>query len=116
MKIIANAAESECGTGTIVNVVDLDGTVVATYCLIIFGDVTGDGASTGDDASEIELHDGWVYPNDEGRLPDYLDFAGDVTGDHTATGDDASEIELHDGWVYPNDTGRLSQAEIIALF
>jgi hypothetical protein len=59
LEIIANEAGSEAGTGTIVNVLDLDGNVVETYVLVIFGDVNGDGAVDISDSFDIELHDNW---------------------------------------------------------
>ena len=135
MQIIANEAGSECGTGTLVNVLDIDGNVVATYVLIIFGDVTGDGEATPDDASFIEDHDGWMYGVDadtgedllglEGRMYAYAAFAGDVTGDGEATPDDSSFIEDHDGWMFGIDPdtgddtlgfgGRITQEYVISL-
>ena len=64
LEILANDAGSEAGTGTIVNVLDTNGDVVETYCLIIFGDLNGDGVIDVYDAADIELHDAWGYPSE----------------------------------------------------
>lgn len=114
MEIIANEAGSECGTGTMVNVLDLDGNVVETYVLIIFGDVDGDGEATGFDASAMELHDAYMLNDDTGRFLTYQAFAGDVDGDFESTGFDASSVELHDSYMLNEDTGRLVISDIIA--
>lgn len=99
------------GTGSMVQVLDLDGNVVAEYVLIIFGDVTGDGQITTDDSGAVELHDAYVYgynfdtwepdanyPN--GRMLPYQIFAADLNGDTEATTDDSGAIELHDAYVF----------------
>lgn len=115
LQIVANEAGSEAGTGTLVNVLDLDGNVVETYCLIIFGDVDGSGAVDGLDAYSISLHDMWAY-GDEGQMvnPEML-FAGDVDASSSVDGLDSYSIELHDMWGY-GDEGRMFQADIIASF
>ena len=114
MEIVANEAGNECATGTMVNVLDLDGNVVASYILIIFGDVDGDGEATGFDASAMELHDAYMLNDDTGRFLAYQEFAGDVDGDFEATGFDASAVELHDSFMLNEDTGRLIISDIIA--
>ena len=138
MEVIPTDSSSEDmpGTGTIVNVLDLDGNVVETYVLIIFGDVNGDGEATPVDASDIELHDGGMYGVDPDTGDDLLGlggclsveatFAGDVDGDEEATPVDASDIELHDGGMYGLDPdtgddnlglgGRITQEYVISLF
>lgn len=114
MEIIPSDAGSECGTGTMVNVLDLNGDVVASYVLIIFGDVDGDGEATGFDASAMELHDAYMLNDDTGRFLTYQAFAGDVDGDFESTGFDASSVELHDSYMLNDDTGRLVISDIIA--
>ncbi len=113
MEIIANSLDSECGTGTMVNVLDLDGNVVASYVLIIFGDVNGDGVADAIDASEIELHDSYMLNDTTGRLLAYQEFAGDVNGDYAADAIDASEVELHDSYLLNDETGRINISGII---
>ncbi len=114
MEIIPNEAGSECGTGTMVNVLDNDGNVVETYVLIIFGDVDGDGEVTVFDASAMELHDAYMLNEDTGRFLTYQAFAGDVDGDFESTVFDASAVELHDSYMLNEDTGRLVISDIIA--
>lgn len=120
MNIVANDYGSESGTGTMVQVLDLDGNVVAEYVLIVFGDVDGDGEITVLDASEVELHAGWAYPDSYGMgrfEKAYTAFAACVDGCGDASTLDASEIELTAGWAYPDADGNgyLSQATIISL-
>ena len=120
LEIIATEAGSEAGTGTIVNVLDLDGNVVETYVLVIFGDVNGDGMIDAVDAGDIELHDGWAYEmSSNGMRMEYAYqvFAGDVCVDESLDAVDAGDIELHDGYAYENgsDGMRMYQADIIAM-
>jgi hypothetical protein len=115
IEIVANDAGSEAGTGTMVNVVDLNGTVVASYVLIVFGDVNGDGAADALDAGDIELHDSYALNDVTGRLLAYQEFAGDVNGDSAADALDAGDIELHDAYALNDDTGRLIISDIIAM-
>lgn len=112
MEIVASSEGSETATGTMVNVVDLDGNIVATYVVIVFGDVNGDGFADGTDGSNIEQHDAWGL-GEYGRLYSYQEFAGDVNVDGAADGTDASNIEQHDAWGL-GDTGRIDVAGIIA--
>lgn len=112
MQIVATEAGSEAGTGTIVNVVDNGSNVVATYVVIVFGDVNGDGFADGTDGSNLEQHDAWSL-GDYGRLYSYQEFAGDVNVDGGADGTDASNIEQHDAWGL-GDLGRIDIAGIIA--
>ena len=119
LEIIANAAGSEAGTGTIVNVLDLDGNVVETYVLIIFGDIDGDGAITVLDAIDGELHDAYMYENgaDGMRIcATEIIFAGDVDVDGDITVLDTIDIELHDAYMYEmgSDGMRMYQADVIA--
>lgn len=115
MNIVANEAGSECGTGTMVQVLDLNGEVVAEYVLIIFGDVDGDGEVTGFDASAMELHEAYMLNDDTGRFLTYQAFAGDVDCDGDATGFDASAAELHEAFMLNDDTGRIIISDIIAM-
>ena len=106
MNVIANDQGCDYTTGAMVQVLDLDGNVVAEYVVIVFGDVNGDCAIDPTDASIIELHDGW-----EERVPTYQEFAGDVNADFATDPTDASVIELHDGW-----EERMDLATILAGF
>ncbi len=120
LEIIATEAGSEAGTGTIVNVLDLDGNVVESYVLVIFGDVNGDGFVDAADSYDIELHDVWSYDmSSNGMRMEYAYqvFAADVCIDEAVDASDSYDIELHDVWSYENgsDGMRMYQADIIAL-
>ena len=119
LEIVPNEAGSDCGTGTIVNVLDLDGNVVETYCLIIFGDVNGDGAVDISDSFDIELHDNWAYeagPDGMRMGLAYQVFAGDIVVDGSLDISDSFDIELHDNWAYEmgSDGMRMYQADVMA--
>ena len=109
------------GTGAMVYLEDLDGNVVATYVLIIFGDVTGDGESDGTDMSFIDYHAAWMLENgtEACRLLPHFAFAGDVNVDGEADGTDMSLIDYHAAWMLEadgisNEDLRLDIACIIA--
>jgi hypothetical protein len=112
MVIEATVEGSESATGTMVYVNDLDGNTVATYVVIVFGDVNGDGFADGTDASYIEEHDAWVF-GEWGRLYSFQEVAADIFIDGGADGTDASYIEEHDAWVL-GESGRIDVAGIIA--
>ena len=119
LEIVPNEAGSDCGTGTIVNVLDTDGNVVETYVLVIFGDVNGDGTVDTGDSVDIELHDAWSY---EAGLDGmrfgyaYQAFAGDINCDGAVDTGDSVDIELHDAWSYEagSDGMRMYQADVMA--
>lgn len=120
LNVEANAYGSTEGTGAMVQVLDAAGEVVAEYVLVVFGDVDGDGAVTTLDASEVELHAGYAYPDSYGMgrfETAYTAFAACVDGCGDASTLDASEIELSAGYAYPDAEGNgyLSQAAIISL-
>ena len=119
LEIVANAAGSEAGTGTIVNVLDTNGDAVETYVLVIFGDVNGDGMVDAVDSGDIELHDGWAYEMSSNGMRfeyAYQAFAADVNCDAMADAVDSGDIELHDGYAYEmgSDGMRMYQADVIA--
>ncbi|MBR0536261.1 MAG: hypothetical protein IIX14_07795 [Clostridia bacterium] len=102
----------EASTGTMVNVLDLEGNVVATYVAIIFGDVNCDGIADGYDSGYIDEHDAWML-GDWGRLFSYQEFAGDVDVSGFCDGYDSGYIGEHDAWML-GDLGRIDVAGIIA--
>lgn len=119
MSIVANEAGSEAGTGTIVEVYDNSDNLVASYVLVIFGDVNGDGMVDVVDAGDIELHDGWMYEASSNGMRfelAYQSFAADVNCDLSTDVVDAGDVELHDGWMYENGTDgmRMYQADVMA--
>lgn len=116
MEIVANAAGSECGTGTIVKVLDTAGETVATYVLVLFGDVNGDGTIDLFDSTLIDMHDGYIYENEDGRIVSpVLLFAADLDLDADVTLFDSTLIDMHDGYMYESEDGRLHQSAIIGL-
>ena len=120
IEIVPNAAGSECGTGTLVNVLDLGGNVVETYCLIIFGDINGDGMVTVDDSIDGEMHDLYMYEAgaDGMRIcSTEVIFAGDINFDGDITADDTIIIEMHDNYMYEegSDGMRMYQADVMSL-
>ena len=119
MSIVANEAGSEAGTGTVVEVYDNSDNLVASYVLVIFGDVNGDGMVDAVDAGDIELHDGWAYEMSSNGMRfeyAYQAFAADVNCDFMADAVDAGDIELHDGYAYEmgSDGMRMYQADVMA--
>ena len=108
------------GTGTVVNVVDLEGTIVDSYCLINFGDVTGDGIINVEDSINVELSDGMMYEDGADGMcicaPELI-FAGDVTADGILNVEDSINIELSDGMMYEDgaDGMCIYQSDIMAL-
>lgn len=80
-------AASENGTGATVTLKDSKGTDVATYTLIIFGDVNGDGVADGTDS-------GLIMQKVAGTttLDDVQSFAGDVNADSNPDGTDSGLI------------------------
>ncbi len=115
LDITPSGSGGEYGTGTVVEVKKTsDDTTVATYVLVIFGDIDGDGAITGADAGYAELHDAWAFGDDLRIGNPALIFAGDLDCDGDITGADAGYMELHDAWAY-GDNLRLYQADIISM-
>lgn len=133
MEIVPSALASESGTGTMVNVKNTDGIVVETYCLIVFGDVNGDGAADGIDTGIMEAHDAYVYGIDletgedtlglYGRMNPYQEFAADQDISGACDGVDAGTFEQHDAYVFGIDLetgedtlgygGRMPQSYVI---
>ena len=79
-----SAAGSTSGTGAVATVKDTNGNTVAVYTLVIFGDVTGDGAC--DSADAVAVKQTSVYTNE---FVGAEFFAGDVTGDAAIDSADA---------------------------
>ena len=115
MKIVANEAGFENGTGAKVNVLDLSGNVVATYVLIIFGDVNGDASADSLDIGDIDLHENFALNDDTGRLDPHCAFAGDVNGDCSADSLDIGDIDLHENYGLNDGTGRIDIAGLISI-
>ena len=76
-------------TGAVLTVKDGSGNAVATYTIIIFGDVNGDGAVTAADASTVQLASLGASITGDANV-----FAADVNGDGSVTAADASTVQL----------------------
>lgn len=101
------------GTGATVQLIDADGTtVLATYAVIIFGDVNGDGLINATDMSAILAHTGGTSVLATGTLAYYAASGADgsprqiniVAGDRTA-------VSKHS-----NGQARLAQATIATKY
>ncbi len=76
------------GTGTIVEVLDEEGTVVDTYSLVIFGDVNGDGFVDAQDSIFI-----WMIIMSGDTSVNALNLAADVNRDGVINQDDIDLVE-----------------------
>ena len=82
------------GNGAAVKIVADDGTVKDVYCLLVMGDITGDGVVDTTDGSYIYQYEAtqfeWEY------FPEQVQywFASDVNNDATVDSNDAAQIAL----------------------
>ncbi len=88
-KMVANEGGYTTGTGATLVVKDLDGNEVASYTLIIFGDVNGDGAVTATDSATVEV----ASLGAEMETAVYV-YAADVNGDGAVTATDSATVEV----------------------
>lgn len=93
----ANAKGNKNGTGATIKLFESSSSSspVATYTLVIFGDVNGDGFAKGDDASIIASSANFVTA----ALTGVEAFAADLSGDGFAKGDDASILSSFANYV-----------------
>lgn len=105
----SNDAEGYESTGTLIEVLDVDGTtVLETYYFVYFGDINGDGYVDNNDVTTCSS-----YALDESSLETiYEIIAGDVNGDTYTDNSDGTAI----GTSVLNDSGYVSQEEIAVLF
>lgn len=91
IEMVANAAGSKNGTGATLNLYSdsSKGTLVKSYTLVIFGDVTGDGAINLQDAGDVQKSANFVTDPLEGAIA----FAADVTCDGAVNLQDAGDIQ-----------------------
>ena len=80
--------ENGLGTGTIVDVLNEEGTVVDTYTLVIFGDVNGDGYVDAQDSIFI-----WMIIMSGDTSVNALNFAADVNKDGVIDQTDIDFVE-----------------------
>ena len=78
------------GTGTTVNIKDGDGNIVATYTVVIYGDVTGDGKISPADYVRVKNK---IIGNE--KVEGCFETASDVTGDSNISPADYVKIKNH---------------------
>lgn len=88
LELVANGAGYENGTGATVNVKNSSGTVVDTYTVIVFGDVSGDGSVTSADYGEIMRASLGVTFDSVAKS-----VAADVNGDGSVTSADYGDVK-----------------------
>ncbi len=99
------------GTGSILQVVDDAGEVVAEYTIIVFGDVNGDGYVDSADASDIMFSESGMYDptgenGGEGEfVEEYQLLAADVNCDGAYDSADASDIMFHEAGMLDSYVG-----------
>lgn len=125
MSIVANENGCECGTGTLVEVYDNDDNLVATYALVVFGDLNGDGYVDSDDAALTDSNANWLidtYGEDDysGQIEnELLLFAGDIDYSGSVDSDDGALMDMNANWIFESafrDDGQMSQLDVISLF
>lgn len=115
LNVIQNEVGSTCGTGTKVQLLDKGGNVVATYILVIFGDIDGNGEIDTIDSGLMELHASGIYDEDDGQITDtVVMLAADIDCNDEIDTVDSGIIELHAGGIYDEIDGQMSQFEIAA--
>lgn len=94
VKMVANDADCDYGTGATLQLLAADGTTVLdTYTLIIFGDVNGDGSITGVDATKLDQYSSGATS----VLSGVALIAADVNADGSPTGVDATKVDQYAG-------------------
>ena len=91
VEMVANSSDVTNGTGATLNLYSdsSKGTLVKSYTLVIFGDVTGDGAINLQDAGDVQKSANFVTDPLEGAIA----FAADVTCDGAVNLQDAGDIQ-----------------------
>lgn len=88
-KLVWNSTGTVGGTGTVCELQTNDSTVVATYILIIFGDVDGDGIITVTDSGNVEK----AAAFDSTAVTGYGVISANVDGDDAITVTDSGNVE-----------------------
>ncbi len=109
LRITPSSGEGYESTGTLIEVLDADGsTVLETYYFIYFGDVNGDGYVDNVDTTAIK-----TYALDETSLANiYEVLAGDANGDTYTDNADATSLAT----AVLNDAGYPVQEELSTMF
>ena len=91
------------GTGAIAKIYADDGTLKDVYCLIVLGDVNGDCAVEGTDASYIYLYEAYLVFWDSDPYQGQYWMAADINNDWGVDGNDAAMIELAEAYMSTYD-------------
>ncbi len=86
------------GNGSIVQIFDTEGTLYATYFVVVRGDITGDSMFDDGDVGEVELQANYMdvdwFWNSYGTYDQYNSVAGDINGDTMIDSGDAELLSL----------------------
>ena len=98
VEVVPNPISENFGTGAEIRIYNgTTGDRLATYQVIVRGDVTGDAVVDGGDESEIwyeaQYITDWAY-NSDGSNCSYYAFAGDMNGDGFCDAGDADAVSL----------------------
>ena len=99
------SGEDYFGTGTVINILDKDGEIVASYTIVVFGDVNGDAVVDVFDVSDMIRLTNYDFEFEEGQEA-YM-AAADTDGDS-----DISVFDLGDVINASNYDGYISQTEL----
>ncbi len=91
------------GTGAIAKIYAEDGTLKDVYCLLVMGDVNGDCAVEGTDASYIYEYEAYLHFWDSDPYQVQYWMAADVNNDWGVDGNDAACIELAESYMMTYD-------------
>lgn len=97
MEMVANNSGAKNGTGATLNLYtdSSKSSKVASYTLIIFGDVNGDGFVKSADAATVSSSANYITPDLEG----YVAFAADLNGDGFVKSADASTLSSYANYI-----------------
>ena len=97
-EVIAYPNESGAyGTGSLVQVVDAEGTPFKSYFVVVRGDVDGDGSFSDIDVGEMDMAGNYEYDwfwNSYGTYDQYKSVAGDTNGDMSISSADGELLSL----------------------
>lgn len=99
--------ENGNGTGSTVNMYDINGTLRRTLTVIIFGDINGDCFTDGEDAVILRAYNSSVT-----ELSDAQIFAADVNFDNQVTEVDEPFVSMGETYYLPSDFTIISQYAI----
>lgn len=98
-----------CGSGAYVKILDNDGNVLDIYCLVVLGDVNGDGYVEGGDITQIDLYEAWQRDWDYDSYRAQYMVIADINMDNIVDGLDSTMIAKVEAWqeTYDMVTGEI---------